>query len=213
MAGTWRVLPLGPASGGGAALSVGAATGVALEAVLEIALEGRVVMELSHPNPNPNPTRTRTRARTRTPTPTPTPNQAVMELFVACWRLLRLQGVAPEQRLEPSADFAWRRPVSRCVLMHPACSPMRPPCSPTRSACSPTRPACSPTHPRLQLHAPSLQPHVSRLAAASRHARIARTRSQRRTCVRRSWRRPECIVHAWYTLCMVYACAMHMCRR
>ena len=85
VAGTWRVLPLGPASGGGAALSVGAATGVPLEAVLELALEGR----------------------------------AVMELFVACWRLLRLLGAPPEQRLEPSGDFAWRRPASRCF---PTCS-------------------------------------------------------------------------------------------
>ena len=85
VAGTWRVLPLGPASGGGAALSVSAATGVPLEAVLELALEGR----------------------------------AVMELFVACWRLLRLLGAPPEQRLEPSGDFAWRRPASRCF---PTCS-------------------------------------------------------------------------------------------
>ena len=69
---------------------MGAATGVALEAALELALEGR-----------------------------PT-----MELYVACWRLLRLLGAPPEQRLEPAADFAWRRPASRCNPMHPAGSPM-----------------------------------------------------------------------------------------
>ena len=114
VAGTWRVLALGPASGGGAAMSVGAATGVPLEAVLVLALEGR----------------------------------AETELFVACWRLLRLLGAAPEQRLELSADFAWRRPASRCVpnasSLQPqclsACSPMPPPCS---LMCPP----CSPMHP------------------------------------------------------------------
>ena len=58
---------------------------MALEAVLELALEGR----------------------------------PAMELYVACWRLLRLLGSPPDQRLEPAADFAWRRPASRCF---PTCS-------------------------------------------------------------------------------------------
>ena len=57
---------------------------------------------------------------------------------------------------------------------------------------------------------------ADRRAAASRRARIAPTRSRRRTCARRPWRRRRCIMHAWcmhgacMCMCMCTACARHV---